>query len=95
MTLSGVPDKMNSRKELSQKCLPNISITNCVVYLDDDVKRWYLIQTGANKYKGSFDHIEEINISGLNVVNEENKSFSLFSEDIKTSKKLNVNLNRK
>ncbi len=95
MTLSGVPDKMNSRKELSQKCLPNISITNCVVYLDDDVKRWYLIQTGANKYKGSFDHIEEINISGLNVVNEENKSFSLFSEDIKTSKKLNVIMNKK
>lgn len=85
MTLFGVPEAYNERPELRRKSLPNITMKNCRVILDDEVTIWYLVQTGGVNYKDSFDGITNITINGLTVENEESREFKLFSEEVKTT----------
>ena len=88
VTLFGVPGERNKRSELSRKCLPNIKIKNCCVELANDVDSWYVIWTGGVKWIEPFDYISKITIKNLEIVNGNNKSFSLFSENLKTSNQL-------
>lgn len=90
ITLLGVPEKYNERLELRFKSLPNISIKNCKVILDGEVDKWYLIKTGGNKYKDSFDYIKHITMKGINVYGGKNAHFKLCTEKINTTHRLNV-----
>jgi hypothetical protein len=82
MTLFGVPKQDNERTELKKKCLPNITLKNCYINLSDDLDNWYLIWTGGDNWKGRFDYISSINITGIKVNVE--KELKLFSEEINT-----------
>lgn len=92
ITLFRVPEPYNERAELRRKCLPNITIENCKVSLDENVDEWYLVQTHGIKYKDTFDYIREINIKGLKVDKETKQEFMLFSEDIKTSNQVRIKM---
>lgn len=92
MTLFGVPNGYNNRPELHRKSLPNITISNCKVILDDAVNEWYLVQTGGVKYPNSFDGISEITIRGLKVENEGSRVFKLFSEEVKATNPVNIRI---
>ena len=88
ITLLGVPEPYNDRPELMRKCLPNIKVRNCKVYLADDLKDWYLIQTGEVKYKDSFDYISEVVVSGTKVYGNKKAAFRLSSESIRTTNRV-------
>lgn len=88
VTLFGLEEAHNSRPELSRKALPNITIRNCTVNLADDVKKWYIVETGKVAYKESLDYIGRIEINGLKINGKVN--YKIFSQKIKTTEPLNL-----
>lgn len=92
MTLFGVPEPYNERQELRRKCLPNITVKNCEIILDDDVKQWYLIHTGGIKYKDSFDYVSNIKMRNVKVIGNRDAEFELSTEPLKTTHKLKTNI---
>ena len=93
ITLFGVPEAKNERLELRRKCLPNVYIKKCSVYLSEDVEQWYLIETGGLYCQDSFDYVSNIILKNIKVYNSANKSFGLFSEDVKTTNPLKTVVN--
>lgn len=85
LTLFGVPEPYNDRPELRRKCLPNIVMKNCKVYLDDDVDEWMVVKTHGVKYKDSFDYIQDVSIKGVQVISNDEKPFKVYSEELKTT----------
>lgn len=88
LSLVSLEEEHNSRPELSRKALPNITIKNCTVNLADDVKDWYLVNTGKVTYKESLDYISKIEVNRL-LING-NLDFKLFSTDLTTTNTLKV-----
>ena len=94
----GLPEANNLRPELSRKALPNITIKNCTVNLADDMKEWYIVNTGKVTYKESLDYISKIEVNRLKI--NGNVDYKLFSTVLETTKPLKVvrkrvNLNTK
>ena len=94
LTLFGVPQKINSRPELSKKSIPNMTVKNCRVFCDEDVKEWYLVQTGKVYYEGSFDYISKIKIDGLEVNATDDTYFNYFSTSLKTENNIKYKVKR-
>ncbi len=88
LTLMSLEEEHNSRPELSRKALPNITIKNCTVNLADDVKEWYIVNTGKVTYKESLDYISKIEVNRLKI--NGNVDYKLFSTDLKTTNPLKV-----
>lgn len=88
VTLFGLEEAHNSRPELSHKALPNITIKNCAVNLADDVKKWYIVETGKVAYKEPLDYISRIEIKGLKINDKVN--YTVFSSNINTTEPLNL-----
>lgn len=95
ITLFGVPAEYNKRPELKRKSLPNITIKNCRVFLSDDVREWYLINTRGNAYKDTFDYLSNISMSGITVSGNNQFEFQLYSEMIKTTLPLKTKIDIK
>ena len=89
MTLFGVPKPYNSRFELRRKCLPNITLKNCRVIIDDDLEKWYLIHTGGVKYQDSFDYVSNVNID-VDVYGKASIKYVFSTEPLKTTNKINI-----
>lgn len=94
ITLFGVPQPYNDRPELRRKCLPNITLKNCTVYLDDDVEKWQVVRTQGVAYKDSFDYITDVNINNVRVISKNEKPFEMYSEELKTTKPVKVKLKK-
>ncbi len=90
ITLFGVPEPINPREELRKKCIPNITIRNCSVLLDDDVNEWFLVKTHGLKYKGEMDYLSLIDIQGMTVNGCDNAMLKLFSEKVPLKRELMV-----
>ena len=90
ITLFGIPEPYNDRTELRRKCLPNIVMKNCKVYLEDDVDEWMVVKTHGVKYKDSFDYIQDVNIKGVQVISNDEKPFKVYSEELKTTQPVNT-----
>lgn len=90
INLFGVPEILNRRFELKRKCLPNISLLNSKIVLEDDVADWFLIKTGGNHYNDSFDYINRILIKGVRVYNKQNSVFKIFSEPINYTNQVTI-----
>lgn len=88
MTLSGLEVAHNSRPELFRKSLPNITIKKCTVNLADDVKEWYIVNTGKVTYKEPLDYISKIEVIRLKI--NGNVDYQVFSSDIKTTEPLKL-----
>lgn len=96
--LTMLEETHNPRPELSRKALPNIAIINCTVNLTDDVKKWYIFNTGKVTYKETLDYLDKIDITGLTI--NGNVDYKVFTTDIKTTHPLKqvrkrVKMNRK
>lgn len=94
ITLFGVKAPYNDRPELRRKSLPNITMNNCLIYLDNDVDKWQLIKTHGVAYKDTFDYITDVVINNVRVVSDNQKSFEMFSEELKTTKPVTVKMKR-
>lgn len=88
VTLFGLEEVHNTRPELFRKALPNITIRNCTVNLADDVKKWYIVNTGKVAYKESLDYISRIEINGLKINGK--VDYKIFSQKLKTTEPLNL-----
>lgn len=88
LTLMSLEKAHSPRPELSRKALPNIIIRNCTVNLAEDVKNWYIINTGKVTYKESLDYISKIEVNRLKI--NGNVDYKLFSTDLKTTNPLRV-----
>lgn len=94
MTLFGVKEPINSRPELREKCIPNLTLKNCKIKLEDDVKDWCLIQTGRMAYKGEMGYLSSINIINTKVEGDAKDSFDYFSQPILLKKHVQVKISR-
>lgn len=95
MTLFGVPAPYNERPELRRKCLPNISLSNCLFELASDVDNWFLIKTGGVKYKDSFDYMSNITMKKVKIKGKRDAKFVISTEPFNTTNKLNVDVSLK
>lgn len=80
VNLSDVDDVINPRHELSQKCLPNISVENCRFELDQDASFLYLYYVGGCKYSHPLNYLSTIKMKDILVVGNdiEMKLFNTF-----------------
>ena len=89
-TIYGFNKQENSRPELKQKCLPNITMQDCRINVVDGLKRWFVYNTEkTNGYEGCFSYISKVNIKGLST-NGQNVDMSVFSRNIKTINKVQI-----
>lgn len=90
---SGFNLEENSRPELKEKCLPNVTMIGCHVNVPKGVKKWYVYNTAkANGFGGRFDYISDVVIDGL-TVNDDKVTMELFSGQIQTKRKVQVKKN--
>ncbi len=90
LRINSLSDEKNARAELTRKCLPNITVTDCEVHFAPEVWRWFLVVTGKVTYKEPVDYFSKIKIKGLKVYGE--MPFDLFSSPIETSKPLTIDM---
>lgn len=87
-TIFGFNKQENSRPELKEKCLPNITLRNCQVNVADGMKKWYVYNTQkTNDYEGRFSNISEVKIEGLST-NGGSATMEVFSKNIETVNKV-------
>lgn len=94
INMASIPTSINSRAELTQKCLPNVAIENCVFHLSDDMTEWTLfyVGEGAASDHYSFGHIDNISMRNSHI--ESNQSvFKLFNRTIYSTKDVIVDIN--
>ena len=89
-TFSGLTNVENSRPELMRKCLPNFYILDCQVNLAEGMKKWYLVRTGTYNFTRELDYASAIIIKNVKVSGD--AEFELSTENLKTSKTLNINI---
>lgn len=84
----------NNRPELRKKCLPNISIRKCDIYLDRDVDKWDVIHIMRKLYTEPLGYISSIRIDGLKIhgTNAPMSLISRIKQDIRTEQPVEFNL---
>lgn len=92
MTLMRLEATHNSRPELSNKCLPNITMNTCTVNLDKEIKKWYIVYTGKVTYKERLEYISKISIRDLTITGDGN--LDIFTNKVETTNTLKVLLSR-
>lgn len=87
-TIFGFSKQENTRPELREKCLPNITLRNCQVNVADGVKKWYVYNTNnIQDYEGRFSHISKATIEGLST-NAKESDLSVFSKNINSTNRV-------
>lgn len=92
VSLTMLEETHNPRPELSRKALPNITLKNCMVNLADDVKKWYIFNTGKVTYKETLDYIEKIEVTDMKI--NGNVDYKVFSTKIKTTQPVKLKRSR-
>mgnify|MGYP000838214913 CR=1 FL=1 len=90
LRINGLSSEMNSRKELHNKCLPNLHINNCEVNFSKDTYRWFIAVTGKIQWNVPIDYMLNWDIQNIYVNGD--KPFDLFSSEINTKNKSCINL---
>lgn len=89
--LVSLDEMINDRPELSRKCMPNIKIRNCDVFLEDDQNTLYVYRTGNVGYKKDLDYVNKIDIKGLVIyATNRNITLQLFTNEVRTVNCVNV-----
>ena len=91
--ISGFNKQENSRRELKEKCLPNIAMKNCRVNCSKGMKEWFVYNTNnISDYEGRFSYISNVRIEGLST-NVKPEAMNVFSKSINTSNLIQVVVN--
>lgn len=81
--ISQLSENRNMRKELYEKCLPNISLKNCTIEVEPDVTTWDVVHIGDNYYPQALGYISNITIEGLKIIGNAEK-IQLATHEIET-----------
>lgn len=65
INLMSLDSTVNTRPELSEKSLPNITLANCTFDLDKNLRRFYLINTGKVTCTQPLSHISVISLNDI------------------------------
>ena len=80
----------NSRPELKEKCLPNVSMLDCQVKMADDTKTWCVYNTKKMKdYEGGFHYFSKVTIKGLSYDSTKTE-MAIFSKSINSINKVRI-----
>ncbi len=85
--------QQNSRPELSEKSLPNLRMTDCVVNLDSGMTQWEVFHIGDNNYPLPVSNISTITIDGLTVRGAE-ANLIVFGSKVLTKEIMHLSLSR-
>lgn len=77
--LAKVPQEDNPRKELREKCLPNVRIRNCSFVLDQQVERITVFK-GLNVSRSIFGYIEKVEAKNVRI-NRDDVLFQYFDSE--------------
>ena len=92
---SGFGKEINSRPELREKCLPNVTMKECSVNLIDGQKTWYVYNTKKTKdFDGDFSYISKVVIEGLST-NDNTAKMETFSLKVKTENNVELKFDNK
>ena len=81
------------RKELEEKCLPNVKIDGLTIIPDEDVKVTYLFLIGHHDADARFDYLSEINVK--NVVVRGNQDFKICTSPFEVKNEAEVTFRKK
>lgn len=85
---SGFEKEINTRPELQEKCLPNVTIKNCRVNMIDGCKKWYVYNTKKTKgYEGRFSYLSKVVIEGVEM-DDKALVMEVFSKKVQTTNKV-------
>lgn len=88
---SGLTEQINSRKELSLKSLPNVTLKNCKVVTDSDVDIWYVIHPGGVRYKDGLNYISHVKVS-IKCDNRTRRKMVVIPSYVRTKSKLKLSV---
>ena len=81
------------RKELEEKCLPNVKIHGLTIIPDEDVKVTYLFLVGHHDADARFDYLSDINVK--NVVVQGNQDFKICTSPFEVKNEAEVTFRKK
>lgn len=91
---SSFSNEANSRPELREKCLPNVTMLNCRVNMANDIKQWYVFNIKkAKDYKGGFSYISKVRVEGL-TTNDRQSEVEVYTQEVNTIKIVDVKIKK-
>lgn len=85
--LGWVENQINNRPELSQKCLPNVTMTSCTINTTNELKEIRIFDIKTN-CKERFDHIKFVNLNDLKINGR--AKLKVMPSSLKTVNKLKI-----
>ena len=85
---------INSRPELSNKYLPDISLKRCEVNVPNDVNEWYLYRLGSYRNDLIVEGGNTVNVDNLHINGNTQSEAHLQTDKIELIKPINVRLKK-
>lgn len=92
--LTVLTEDKNGRPELNQKCLPNIRLRKCEIYLDEGLTGWDVIHIARNDYPEPLGYVSTVSINGL-TIHGSNATMAMITQikqDVRTEHPIEFNL---
>lgn len=89
-SIFGMSKIENSRPELKERCLPNISMLECRVNVPNGVEKWSIYNTSKmNGYDGAFSYISKVIVKRLST-NAKPETMNVFSKYVNTKNEVRI-----
>lgn len=88
--LMSVPEIVNNRPELSEKCLPNVQVNNCSFDFEDGMKEWYVFRAENKSLNIPLGYISLIDMRRIKLSNRVNCKIS--NIDLHSIRKVKYNI---
>lgn len=89
-SIFGMSKIENSRPELKESCLPNISMLECRVNVPNGVEKWSIYNTSKmNGYDGAFSYISKVIVKRLST-NAKPETMNVFSKYVNTKNEVRI-----
>lgn len=92
--MMGMKTDINSRPELSNKYLPDISLKRCEVNVPNDVNEWYLYRLGSYRNDLIVEGGNTVNVDNLHINGNTQSEAHLQTDKIELIKPINVRLKK-
>lgn len=85
-----VPENVNNRPELSEKCLPNVQVNNCSFDFEEGMKEWYVFRAENKSLNIPLGYISLIDMRRIKLSNRVNCKIS--NIDLHSIRKVKYNI---
>lgn len=89
--ITGLNDIIAEREELRKKCIPNLKMKKCKVFIDDEMKRWEIFHMGNVSYKEPFEYISSVDLGEIKLMDDYREiPIIIFDNQVRTSNNLRL-----